>query len=78
MPFRIPAWPLQWAGSLCERVCVRLGLEPPLHRRRVDFWTKSRAFSIERARTLLGFAPKIDVEEGVLRTAVWYRQQGWL
>ena len=31
-----------------------LGLEPPLHRRRVDFWTKSRAFTIEKARRLLG------------------------
>jgi dihydroflavonol-4-reductase len=78
LPFRIPAGPIQWAGDLCQAVCVPLGLEPPLHRRRVDFWTKSRAFSIAKARRLLGYAPKVDVEEGVARTAAWYRQAGWL
>jgi nucleoside-diphosphate-sugar epimerase len=78
LPFRIPALPVQWAGALCEAVCVPLGLEPPLHRRRVDFWTKSRAFSIEKARRMLGYAPKVDLEEGIARTAAWYRQAGWL
>ena len=53
-------------------------IEPPLHLRRVDFWTKSRAFSIEKARRLLGYAPKVDVEEGVARTAAWYSKEGWL
>jgi nucleoside-diphosphate-sugar epimerase len=78
LPLRIPAAPLRWAGALCEAVCVPLGLEPPLHRRRVEFWTKSRAFSIEKARRVLGYAPRVDVEEGVARTAAWYRTAGWL
>jgi dihydroflavonol-4-reductase len=78
LPFRIPAPPIQWAGDLVEAVCVPLGLEPPLHRRRVDFWTKSRAFSIEKARRLLGYAPKVDLDEGIARTAAWYREAGWL
>jgi nucleoside-diphosphate-sugar epimerase len=77
-PFRVPAAPLRWAGALVEAVCVPLGVEPPLHRRRVEFWTKSRAFSIEKARRVLGFDPKVDVEEGVARTARWYREAGWL
>jgi nucleoside-diphosphate-sugar epimerase len=78
LPVRIPAAPLRWAGALCEALCVPLGIEPPLHRRRVEFWTKSRAFSIEKARTMLGYAPRVDVEEGVARTAAWYREAGWL
>jgi dihydroflavonol-4-reductase len=78
LPFRIPAWPLQLAGDICEALCVPFGIEPPLHRRRVDFWTKSRAFSIETARRLLGYAPRIDLEEGAARTAAWYRKEGWL
>ncbi|MDQ3224168.1 MAG: NAD-dependent epimerase/dehydratase family protein, partial [Gemmatimonadota bacterium] len=40
---RLPAWPFQMAGSLCERICVPFGIEPPIYRRRVDFFTKSRA-----------------------------------
>jgi nucleoside-diphosphate-sugar epimerase len=78
LPFRIPAQPIQWAGDLVEALCVPLGLEPPLHRRRVDFWTKSRAFTIEKARRLLGYAPKVDLDEGIARTAAWYREAGWL
>jgi nucleoside-diphosphate-sugar epimerase len=78
LPFRIPARPVQWAGDLVEAVCVPLGIEPPLHRRRVDFWTKSRAFTIEKARRLLGYAPKVDLDSGIRRTAAWYREAGWL
>jgi dihydroflavonol-4-reductase len=78
LPFHVPAAPLRWAGALVEAVCVPLGLEPPLHRRRVEFWTKSRAFSIEKARRVLGYDPKVGVDEGVARTARWYRDAGWL
>jgi dihydroflavonol-4-reductase len=78
LPFRIPAAPLRWAGALVEAVCVPLGVEPPLHRRRVEFWTKSRAFTIEKARRLLGYDPRVGLEEGIARTAAWYREAGWL
>ena len=40
------------------------GIEPPLYRRRVDFFTKSRAFDISRARAELGYAPKVGLQEG--------------
>jgi nucleoside-diphosphate-sugar epimerase len=70
-----PVWPFWTAGLLCEMVCVPLGLEPPIFRRRVDFYTKSRAFDTSRARTELGFAPKVDLEEGIRVTAAWYRER---
>jgi nucleoside-diphosphate-sugar epimerase len=66
------------AGALCEAVCVPLRIEPPLYRRRVDFFTKSRAFDTTRARTELGYTPQIDLQTGVHLTAVWYREHGWL
>jgi dihydroflavonol-4-reductase len=78
LPFRVPAWPLQWAGDVCEALFVPFGIEPPLHRRRVDFWTKSRAFSIGKAQRLLGYAPRVDLEEGIRRTVADYRRAGWL
>lgn len=78
LPFHLPAWPIQAAGSLVEAACVPFGIDPPLHRRRVDFWTKSRAFSIEKARRLLGYEPKVDLDEGIARTAAAYRAAGWL
>ncbi|HAH87874.1 MAG TPA: oxidoreductase, partial [Armatimonadetes bacterium] len=47
-----------------------------LYRRRVDFFIKDRAFSIARAKAELGYAPKVDMEEGVHRTVAWYLEEG--
>jgi nucleoside-diphosphate-sugar epimerase len=76
--WHLPVWPFWTAGLLCEAICVPLRIQPPIFRRRVDFYTKSRAFDTTRARTELGFAPSIDLEEGIRRTADWYRAQGML
>jgi nucleoside-diphosphate-sugar epimerase len=74
----LPVWPFWTAGLVCEMVCVPLRIEPPIFRRRVDFYTKSRAFDTTRARTELGFAPKVDLAEGIRRTARWYKNEGLL
>lgn len=74
----LPVWPFWTAGAVCEALCAPLGLEPPIYRRRVDFFTKSRAFDISRARGELGFAPQVDLRTGVRRTLAWYRDRGWL
>lgn len=74
----LPIWPVWLAGAMCEAVCVPLRLEPPLYRRRVDFYRKSRAFDTTRAREELGWTPAVDLETGVRRTIAWYREQGWL
>jgi dihydroflavonol-4-reductase len=75
---RLPARPFQIAGSICEHLCVPLGIEPPIHRRRIDFYTKSRAFSIEKASRLLGYRPDVDLEQGIRRTFDWYVAQGYI
>jgi len=74
----LPVWPLWMAGAVCEAICRPFGVEPPLYRRRVDFFTKSRAFDISRARRELGFAPAVALKEGVRRSVAWYREHGWL
>jgi nucleoside-diphosphate-sugar epimerase len=74
----LPVWPFWMAGAACEAICSPLGIEPPLYRRRVDFFTKSRAFDISRARTELGYAPRVGLREGIRRTLAWYRDAGWI
>ena len=74
----IPAWPVWIAGAACEALCSPFGISPPLYRRRVEFFTKSRAFDITRARTELGYAPAVGLREGIRRTLAWYRAHGWL
>jgi dihydroflavonol-4-reductase len=76
--WHFPVWPVWLLGALCEAVCVPLRMEPPLYRRRVDFYRKSRAFDTARAREELGYEPVTDLRTGIRRTAEWYRAQGLL
>ena len=73
-----PVWPVWTAAAICEAVCVPFGIEPPIYRRRVDFYTKSRAFDIARARTEIGYAPRVGLKEGIARTLAWGREHGWI
>ena len=75
---RVPAGPVRALGGLCERVFRPLGLEPPVHRRRVDFFTKARAFNISKAKKLLGYSPRVDIDTGLKLTADWYKKEGLL
>ena len=74
----LPVWPFHAAGAICEAVCAPLGIEPPIYRRRVDFFTKSRAFDISRARAEIGYDPRVGLREGIRRTLAWYQAEGWL
>lgn len=69
---RLPLGPLKLAARVCEAVCRPLRIDPPLHRRRLDFFTVNRAFSIEKARRELRYDPKVDLLEGCRLTARWY------
>lgn len=75
---RIPAWPFFGLAALCEAFCRPLGLEPPLHRRRVAFYTKDRAFNTAKLRDRLGFTPRYSNEQGIVETARAYVAKGWL
>jgi nucleoside-diphosphate-sugar epimerase len=76
--FRFPLGPALMLADLCERLCVPLKLEPPLHRRRLSFFQSNRAFSIQKAKEVLGFQPRLDLRESLRATIGWYREQGWL
>ena len=73
-----PVWPLWLVGALCEFICLPFRIHPPIYRRRVDFFLKDRAFDITKARKILGYEPKVDLHEGLGRTAAWYRETGLL
>lgn len=74
--WRIPYYPVYLASVICEKICRFSGINPPLYPRRVEFFSLDRAFSIGKAKQLLGYHPKVELEEGIYRTATWYREQG--
>lgn len=54
---KFPYWFFYSAVVVCESVFVPLGKEPPLHRTRVKFFKKDRAFNTQKAAKVLGFRP---------------------
>lgn len=72
----VPLKPVLWAAVICDRVCRWFGVSPPLYPRRVEFFALDRAFSIDKAKRLLGYTPRVGLEEGLRRTAEAYRSKG--
>ena len=72
----VPYLPVLLAAAIMEATLVPIGIKPPLFGRRVDFYIKTRAFSIARAREELGYSPAVGLEDGAARTLAWYREHG--
>lgn len=72
---RLPLWPFIVGAKVCEAVCRPLRIEPPLHMRRLDFFMFDRGFTAARAAREIGFVPQVSLEDGLARTAAWYRSQ---
>jgi nucleoside-diphosphate-sugar epimerase len=75
---RLPVTPFYMAGFICELLCKPIGINPPLYRRRVDFFRKTRCFDISKAKRELGFRPNTDLKTGIGLTVAWYREHGYL
>ncbi len=73
-----PLLPVIIAGHVCEKVCKPFHISPPIFPRRVDWYRQNRAFCIDKAKRDLGYCPTVDIDEGLRRTAEWYRKEGYL
>jgi 2-alkyl-3-oxoalkanoate reductase len=81
VPVRIPHYPIvpvMVLGHIVEKACRPLGVVPPIFPRRVDWFRQNRAFDISRARSELGYRPRVHLDEGLRRTGAWYRKMGYL
>ncbi len=75
---RLPAAPIFALGFLCELICRPLGIEPPIYRRRLAFYTKDRSFNTTKMQNLLGFVPAHLDSDGLEELAQWYVDRGWI
>jgi nucleoside-diphosphate-sugar epimerase len=72
---RVPMAPLMLTARVVEGVLRPLGVQPPLHTRRMDFFRRSFHFSLEEASEL-GYHPQFGLDDGLQATASWYRERG--
>jgi len=73
-----PILPLLIAGHVVEKVCKPFGITPPIFPRRVDWYRQVRAFRIDKAKKELGYNPKVGIDEGLSKTAEWYKEKGYI
>ncbi len=73
---RLPIWPFFLAADISKAIFPRLGMQPPIYRRRVGFYTKDRQFDNRKVRELLDYQLIFDNETGLAETAKWYQAQG--
>jgi nucleoside-diphosphate-sugar epimerase len=77
-PWTVPRFVLDafaWGGELTWR----FGEEPLLDRSRLtELRSEGFVCAVDRVRERLGFTAAVPLQEGLARTARWYRQQGWI
>ncbi len=66
------------ASDVFKVICKPLGIQPPIYRRRVDFYTKDRKFTNAKVKRLLDYTFQYDNDKGLEETANWYRDNNLL
>ena len=54
------------------------GVEVEVNPRAVAYIARRGTYSIAKARRLLGYEPRVSLEEGMARTERWLREEGLL
>lgn len=73
---RVPLAPLMMVAAVMEGTLRPLGIQPPLHRRRMDYFRKSFDFHGTQVREALDCPEATDLETGIAATARWYESEG--
>jgi nucleoside-diphosphate-sugar epimerase len=65
---RLPLEPMLALAGFIEDLCAKFKVNPPLYRRRMDFYLNDAAFDSQRAQETLEWQPKVDLPEGLAAT----------
>jgi nucleoside-diphosphate-sugar epimerase len=63
-------------AAVVEDVSAALAIDPPIYRRRMDFFHSDSEFDTSKARRVLGWEPTVDLREGIRRTLEDYWRSG--
>lgn len=69
--------PLAAAAAAAQEAVARArGRQPAFSRNAISFVSRRAGYSNRRAREVLGWEPKVTLDEGMRRTRDWFREQG--
>ena len=74
----VPLWLAKLVAGLMEWKARRSGAKeaPMLTQARIKFLGLNLDYSIEKAKRMLGYRPRVTFAEGMRETMAWYKQQG--
>lgn len=75
---RLPRPVAALAGATQELAARFTGKPPTFTRNAITFVSRKAGYSNRRARELLGWEPKVTLDEGMRRTEAWFRREGLL
>src|SRR5690606_9628727 len=75
---RVPKARVGPVGAAVEGVGRLLGRYPPLNREKAREAKEAWLVSSEKAARDVGYAPEVELAEGLRETVAWYRAHGWL
>ncbi len=78
IPYHIPIFPMKIFAKVLDYIFKRVGKEAPFSETKLGFFTKNRAFCIDKAKNELKYNPKMNFKEGIEKTIRWYFEQKWL
>ena len=79
IPIRFPAWAVRLVARISESFAKGFGRAALFDSHKAnELLAENWLISINKARMLLEYDPKVSTEDGLTRTARWYRQEGWL
>lgn len=76
-PKKVPFWLVYGLTGTSEVVCKYLlgNKEPTLTRYTAGLLAKSQTLDISKARMQLGYQPKVNMQDGLVRTLEWWKKQ---
>lgn len=76
---RVPSGLFWTAGLISEVGAAITKKAPAMDRRKARDLSQHRwTCEVEETRERLVWTPEVDIQEGLAKTAAWYREQGWL
>jgi nucleoside-diphosphate-sugar epimerase len=65
---RLPLRPMLVLAAMVEDLCRCLHVNPPIYRRRMAFYLSDAAFDCTRAKQIMGWQPRIGLQDGLRST----------
>lgn len=73
---KIPRWLALALAHVAEAVCRLLGTSTEFTVFAVQYSTATQWYNIDKARRVLGYGPKVSLQEAVDRAVQWWKDQG--